>query len=176
MTRAAATGGRYLYAIVSGPGERQYEFAGINGAPVYTISNGKVAAVVSDIPNDKIRPERTAMSTSSSGAPSRRSTICSISSRVRITCGHEVELITTSASRTWAHPDRLVQLNQMDRRFGLGPVYYRDLEDWRVRARLSKRPLRTGIPARTFSTWRIRSESKPSGPSEVSSTCWGSRR
>ncbi len=58
MARAAATGGRYLYAIVSGPGERQYEFPGINGASVYTISNGKVAAVVSDIPNDRIRPER----------------------------------------------------------------------------------------------------------------------
>lgn len=58
MARATATGGRYLYAIVSGPGERQYGFAGINGASVYTISNGKVAAVVSDIPNDKIRPER----------------------------------------------------------------------------------------------------------------------
>jgi hypothetical protein len=58
MARAAAEEGRYLYAIVSGPGERQYEFAGINGASVYTISNGKVAAVVSDIPNDRIRPER----------------------------------------------------------------------------------------------------------------------
>ena len=58
MARAAAKEGRYLYAIVSGPGERQYEFAGINGASVYTIANGKVAAVVSDIPNDRIRPER----------------------------------------------------------------------------------------------------------------------
>lgn len=58
MARAAATVGRYLYAVVSGPGERQYEFAGINGAPVYAISNGKVAAVVSDIPDAKIRPER----------------------------------------------------------------------------------------------------------------------
>ena len=58
MARAAAKKGRYLYAIVSGPGERQYEFAGINGASVYTIGNGKVAAVVSDIPNDRIRPER----------------------------------------------------------------------------------------------------------------------
>ncbi len=58
MARAAAQEGRYLYAIVSGPGERQYEFAGINGASVYSIGNGKVAAVVSDIPNDRIRPER----------------------------------------------------------------------------------------------------------------------
>jgi len=40
------------------PGERQYGFAGIDGAPVYTISNGRLAAVVSDVANDKIRPER----------------------------------------------------------------------------------------------------------------------
>jgi hypothetical protein len=56
--RAQARSGRYLYAIVSGSGERRYGFAGINGAPVYTISNGRVAAVVSDVPDEKIRPER----------------------------------------------------------------------------------------------------------------------
>ncbi len=58
MAPTAATGGKYLYAIVSGSGERQYDFTGINGAAVYRISNGKVAAVVSDVPNAKIRPER----------------------------------------------------------------------------------------------------------------------
>lgn len=58
MARVTDTGGKYLYAIVAGPSERQYDFAGIDGAQVYTISNGKVAAVVSDIPNAKIRPER----------------------------------------------------------------------------------------------------------------------
>jgi len=55
---AAEKGGRYLYAIVTAPGERTYNFTGIGGAPVYTIANGRVAAVVSDVPNDKIRPER----------------------------------------------------------------------------------------------------------------------
>ncbi len=56
--RAAAPSGRYLYAIVTAPGEPTYGFAGIDGAPVYTIANGQVAAVVSDVLNDRIRPER----------------------------------------------------------------------------------------------------------------------
>jgi hypothetical protein len=55
---AAAKSGRYLYAIVTAPGERTYNFSGIDGAPVYGIANGQVAAVVSDILDDRIRPER----------------------------------------------------------------------------------------------------------------------
>jgi hypothetical protein len=58
MARAAVKRGKYLYAIVPVSGERTYGFAGINGADVYTIANGRLAAVVSDIPNEKIRPER----------------------------------------------------------------------------------------------------------------------
>ena len=53
----AAQPGKYLYAIVPASG-RTYGFSGIDGAPVYTISNGQVAAVVSDVPNARIRPER----------------------------------------------------------------------------------------------------------------------
>lgn len=56
--RIKAKSGRYVYAIVTAPGEQTYGFTGIDGAPVYAISNGGVAAVVSDVPNDKIRPER----------------------------------------------------------------------------------------------------------------------
>jgi hypothetical protein len=56
--RTAAKSGRYLYAIVTAPGERTYDFAGIDGAPVYSIVNGQVAAVVSDVLDDRIRPER----------------------------------------------------------------------------------------------------------------------
>jgi len=56
--RPAAKSGKYLYAIVTAPGERTYDFAGIDGAPVYSIANGQVAAVVSDVVNDRIRPER----------------------------------------------------------------------------------------------------------------------
>ena len=54
----AAKSGRYLYAIVPASEERAYGLAGINGADVYIIANGRLAAVVSDIPNEKIRPER----------------------------------------------------------------------------------------------------------------------
>ena len=50
--------GRYLYAIISGADERTYGDFGIDGATVYVISDGSVAAVVSDVPNEKIRPER----------------------------------------------------------------------------------------------------------------------
>ncbi len=50
--------GRYLYAVISSPDERTYGDFGIDGATVYTISDGRVAAVVSDVPNKKIRPER----------------------------------------------------------------------------------------------------------------------
>lgn len=56
--RAASQSGKYLYAIVTAPGERTYDFAGIDGAPVYCLANGKVAAVVSDVLDDRIRPER----------------------------------------------------------------------------------------------------------------------
>jgi len=58
MARAAVKRGKYLYAIVPASGERRYGFAGIDGADVYIIANGRLAAVVSDIPNEKIRPER----------------------------------------------------------------------------------------------------------------------
>ena len=57
-TGAKAKRGKYLYAIVPASGERTYGFVGIDAASVYTISNARVAAVVSDIPNKKIRPER----------------------------------------------------------------------------------------------------------------------
>jgi hypothetical protein len=50
--------GKYLYAIVPASGQRAFDFVGIDGAPVYTIANGRVAAAVSDAPNGRIRPER----------------------------------------------------------------------------------------------------------------------
>ena len=56
--KAEAKRGKYLYAIVPDSGSRTYGFPGIDGAPVYTIPNGRMAAVVSDVPNQKIRPER----------------------------------------------------------------------------------------------------------------------
>ena len=56
--KATARRGRYLYAVQAGVDELNYGALGINGGKVYTISNGQVSAVVSNIPNKKIRPER----------------------------------------------------------------------------------------------------------------------
>ena len=54
---APAVKGRYLYAIVEGtPGP--YDFNGMDDGPVYAVGDGEVAAVVSDLPSQKLRPER----------------------------------------------------------------------------------------------------------------------
>lgn len=50
--------GKYLYAVVPAKADHVYGFSGINGSKVYAISNGQVAAVVSDVKNERIRPER----------------------------------------------------------------------------------------------------------------------
>lgn len=58
MARGAeAKRGRYLYAIVPATGQRFYGLLGLDGAPVYAISSGRVAAVVSDVPHTMMRPE-----------------------------------------------------------------------------------------------------------------------
>ena len=56
-TRAAARGKVYLYAIIAGE-DRVYEATGINQAKVYSLSAGQIAAVVSDVTSDNVRPER----------------------------------------------------------------------------------------------------------------------
>lgn len=51
--------GHYLYAIMDAVESHPvYGNIGINGAPVYVISQGTLAAVVSDITEKRIRPER----------------------------------------------------------------------------------------------------------------------
>ena len=50
--------GRYLYAIVEGTQEHNFGACGIDGNIVYTIPGGNVSAVVSNLKNEKIRPER----------------------------------------------------------------------------------------------------------------------
>ena len=50
--------GRYLYAVIAGTEERIYGDFGIGEATVYTISDGRITAVVSDVADKKIRPER----------------------------------------------------------------------------------------------------------------------
>lgn len=51
-------GGKYVYAIVTGAEARTYDVTGIDVSPVYTVSDGKVAVVVSDCSRASIRPER----------------------------------------------------------------------------------------------------------------------
>ena len=53
-----ASGRNYLYAIVEGGGPRSYPSLGIEGGDVYTISEGRVAAVVSGLAGAKVRPQR----------------------------------------------------------------------------------------------------------------------
>ena len=50
--------GVYLYAITPGAEERSFGLTGLNGGQVYSIGNGRVAAVVSNVPNTRLRPER----------------------------------------------------------------------------------------------------------------------
>ena len=50
--------GKYLYAIIMCSENQTYTFDGIDDCTVYSISNGQIAVVVSDIQNRKIRPER----------------------------------------------------------------------------------------------------------------------
>jgi hypothetical protein len=56
--RAGQRVGRYLYAVIDTGEEKECGTSGIDGGRVYTIGNGQVAAVVSDLPEGKIRPER----------------------------------------------------------------------------------------------------------------------
>ena len=58
VTNIPAKNSRYLLAIIPGTHERSFGPIGINGAKVYTICFGETAAVVSDAPNGRIRPER----------------------------------------------------------------------------------------------------------------------
>jgi len=53
-----ASGRNYIYAIVAGDEPRSYRSLGIEGKDVYTITDGRVAAVVSGLADSKIRPER----------------------------------------------------------------------------------------------------------------------
>jgi len=56
--QASARPRTYLYAIVLGGEERIYEWPGIDAQPVYSISNGGLSAIVSDVRGEKLRPER----------------------------------------------------------------------------------------------------------------------
>lgn len=57
-SKVSGAKGRYLYAVVPGSQQRDYGCLGLNGENVYTIGDGDIAAVVSDVPHQNIRPER----------------------------------------------------------------------------------------------------------------------
>lgn len=50
--------GRYLYAVVEDQAEQELEVSGIDDGKVYTVSDGRLSAVVSDVANKRIRPQR----------------------------------------------------------------------------------------------------------------------
>jgi hypothetical protein len=56
--RKEAARGRYLYAVVSAATPKALGPCGIDGRKVYAIAHGPVAAVVSDVPDRRLRPER----------------------------------------------------------------------------------------------------------------------
>jgi hypothetical protein len=57
-SQTAARGRTYLYAVITDAQGRTYGDFGIDGRKVYSIPVGRVAAVVSDVSGEKIRPER----------------------------------------------------------------------------------------------------------------------
>ena len=73
MIAEQTAAGRYIYAIVNDAGESAWksdgtfpwtpEPLGFDGCPVYAISTGRTAAVVSDVPNRPLRPERKNLAT-----------------------------------------------------------------------------------------------------------------
>jgi hypothetical protein len=59
VSKASQVRGRYLYAIVDGGGDREaLGLEGVDGAEVYSMGDGRLSAVVSDLPDRKVRPER----------------------------------------------------------------------------------------------------------------------
>jgi len=54
----AARGRTYIYAIIPAAPSRTFDDLGIDGLRVYSIAAGRVAAVVSDLPGEKVHPER----------------------------------------------------------------------------------------------------------------------
>jgi hypothetical protein len=57
-TTARHEAGRYLYAITDAQAQKAWSATGVNGRPVYLVPQGPIAAVVSDIAERRIRPER----------------------------------------------------------------------------------------------------------------------
>ncbi|MFO0891266.1 MAG: GvpL/GvpF family gas vesicle protein [Isosphaeraceae bacterium] len=55
----AVARGRYLYAIAEGVADGQtFDFPGLDGSDVHAIGDGTISAIVSDLPNQRLRAER----------------------------------------------------------------------------------------------------------------------
>ncbi|WP_165227585.1 GvpL/GvpF family gas vesicle protein [Aquisphaera insulae] len=55
----AVARGRYLYAIAEDvPDGEVFDYLGLDGSEVHSIGDGHISAIVSDLPNQKLRPER----------------------------------------------------------------------------------------------------------------------
>lgn len=55
---AKASRGRYIYAVVTHSADQPLNFKGLDDRPIYTIAHRGMAAVVSDLESDRIRPQR----------------------------------------------------------------------------------------------------------------------
>ncbi len=55
---SARRGGKYLYAIASEPDSEIHDLLGLDRQAVYKVTGGPIAAVVSDIARERVRPER----------------------------------------------------------------------------------------------------------------------
>jgi hypothetical protein len=55
---AAGLAGRYIYAIIPDQGPQHLGPVGLEGTEVYTLGDGQIAAVVSDLAGRRIRPQR----------------------------------------------------------------------------------------------------------------------
>lgn len=59
VTKPNANAGKFIYALAeAGEGDQIYQVRGLNKSTVYAITEGNVAAVVSDIHSPRVRPER----------------------------------------------------------------------------------------------------------------------
>ncbi len=58
MTVGEKTSSKYIYAVMPASVEWMSGLSGIDGGLLYTVSEGRLSAVVSDVANGKIRPER----------------------------------------------------------------------------------------------------------------------
>jgi hypothetical protein len=63
VKKTAVPLGQYLYAVIDCDQTRAFDWPGLDGAAIRALTDGRVAAVVSEMPNTMIRPERRRLAT-----------------------------------------------------------------------------------------------------------------